>query len=192
MGLSLQTQESMVSSNLHLLLLLIVIVIVVCQGVSGSSSGRGVGSVRSSSLKSEDAAVAGSHQSSFYTYEDYGSTGVEGADYADYEYGLDEEGEEDRQDLGLVGIFGLGGIGLATLGTVFASAMFGALMAPVVSGAFSSLSEQISDSEFELPELPFRALRHAVIDDRRSFTESPILSWIDLVESMYTALGRRV
>ena len=41
-------------------------------GVSGSSSGRGVGSVRSSSLKSEDAAVAGSHQSSFYTYEDYG------------------------------------------------------------------------------------------------------------------------
>ena len=103
----------------------------------------------------------------------------------------------------------LGGIGLATLGTIFASAMFGALMAPVVSGAFSrfqlnclftnchdphsfssseqcssqvtiywvtklihllrvfllnlqysSLSEQISDSEFELPELPFRALRH--------------------------------
>ena len=86
----------------------------------------------------------------------------------------------------------LGGIGLATMGTVFASAMFGALMAPVVSGAFSrfashplscqidssspcphtllrmfllnlqysSLSEQISDSEFELPELPFRALRH--------------------------------
>ena len=31
----------------------------------------------------------------------------------------------------------LGGVGLATLGTVFASAMFGALMAPVVSGAFS-------------------------------------------------------
>ena len=90
----------------------------------------------------------------------------------------------------------LGGIGLATLGTVFASAMFGALMAPVVSGAFSrytlhlhfcyifsllprkkkntllrmfllnlqysSLSEQISDSEFELPELPFRALRHGM------------------------------
>ena len=103
----------------------------------------------------------------------------------------------------------LGGIGLATMGTIFASAMFGALMAPVVSGAFSrfqfiflftnwhyphsfssseqcssqvtiywvtklihllrvfllnlqysSLSEQISDSEFELPELPFRALRH--------------------------------
>ena len=25
---------------------------------------------------------------------------------------------------------------------------------------YSSLSEQISDSEFELPELPFRALRH--------------------------------
>merc|ERR1712088_996526 len=187
-ALTLQTQESMVSSTTLLLLTL------VCQGLAGSSSSnRGVGSVRSSSsLKSEDAAVAGSHQSSFYTYEDYGSTGVEGADYADYEYGLDEEGEEDRQDLGLVGIFGLGGIGLATLGTVFASAMFGALMAPVVSGAFSSLSEQISDSEFELPELPFRALRHAVIDDRRSFTESPILSWIDLAESMYSALGRRV
>merc|ERR1712203_816531 len=187
MGLTLQTQESMVSSKPLFLL-----VIVVCQGVSGSSSSRGVGSVRSSSLKSEDAAASGSHQSSFYTYEDYGSTGVEGADYADYEYGLDEEGEEDRQDLGLVGIFGLGGVGLATLGTVFASAMFGALMAPVVSGAFSSLQEQISDSEFELPELPFRALRHAVIDDRRSFTESPILSWIDLAESMYTALGKRV
>merc|ERR1712037_984371 len=188
MGLTLQTQESMVSSTTLLL------VTVVCQGVAAgsSSSHRGVGSVRGSSLKNEDAAAAGSqHQSSFYTYEDYGSTGVEGADYVDYEYGLDEEGEEDRQDLGLVGIFGLGGIGLATMGTVFASAMFGALMAPVVSGAFSSLSEQISDSEFELPELPFRALRHAVIDDRRSFTESPILSWIDMAESMYTALGGR-
>ena len=31
----------------------------------------------------------------------------------------------------------------------------------------------------------------AVIDDRRSFTESPILSWIDMAESMYTALGGR-
>ena len=31
-ALSLQTQESMVSSNLHLLLLLLLIVIVVCQG----------------------------------------------------------------------------------------------------------------------------------------------------------------
>merc|ERR1712088_1216495 len=156
MGLTLQTQESMVSSKILLL------IVTVCQGVFGSSNSRGVGSVRS--LKSEDAAAAGSHQSSFYTYEDYGSTGVDGADYVDYEYGLNEDGEEDRQDLGL------GGIGLATLGTVFASAMFGALMAPVVSGAFSrmfllnlqysSLSEQISDSDFELPELPFRALRH--------------------------------
>merc|ERR1712088_304779 len=172
MGLTLQTQESMVSSKILLL------IVTVCQGVFGSSNSRGVGSVRS--LKSEDAAAAGSHQSSFYTYEDYGSTGVDGADYVDYEYGLNEDGEEDRQD-----------IGLATLGTVFASAMFGALMAPVVSGAFSSLSEQISDSDFELPELPFRALRHAVIDDRRSFTESPILSWIDMAESMYTALGGR-
>merc|ERR1711971_317869 len=188
MGLTLQTQESMVSSTTLLLLLSTVL----CQGLAGSSSSnRGVGSVRNPSLKqNEDAQVAGSHQSSFYTYEGYGSTGVDGADYADYEY--EGEGEEDRQDLGLVGIFGLGGIGLATLGTVFASAMFGALMAPVVHGAFSSLSEQISDSEFELPELPFRALRHAVIDDRRSFTDSPILSWIDLAESMYTALGRRV
>merc|ERR1711953_453907 len=166
MGPTLQTQESMVSSTTLLLLTL------VCQGLAGSSSSnRGVDSVRSSSSKNnEDAAIAGSHQSSFYTYEDYGSTGVDGAAYVDYEYGLNEDGEEDRQDLGLVGIFGLGGIGLATLGTVFASAMFGALMAPVVSGAFSrmfllnlqysSLSEQISDSEFELPELPFRALRH--------------------------------
>merc|ERR1719242_537354 len=169
----------------------LLLVTVVCQGVAAgsSSSNRGLGSVRISSLKSEDAAAAGSHQSSFYTYEDYGSTGADGADYVDYEYGLNEDGEEDRQDLGLVGIFGLGGIGLATLGTVFASAMFGALMAPVVSGAFSSLSEQISDSEFELPELPFRALRHAVIDDRRSLAESSILSWIEHAESMYTALG---
>merc|ERR1711920_204170 len=179
--LTLQTQESMVSSKILLL------IVTVCQGVFGSSNSRGVGSVRS--LKSEDAAAAGSHQSSFYTYEDYGSTGVDGADYVDYEYGLNEDGEEDRQDLGLVGIFGLGGIGLATMGTIFASAMFGALMAPVVSGAFSSLSDQISDSEFELPELPFRALRHAVIDDRRSFTDSSILSWIEHAESMYTALG---
>merc|ERR1712203_35984 len=180
--LTSQTLKSMVSSKnlLHLLLIGLV-----CTGVVGSSSGRG--GVRST--KSEDAAIAGSHQSSFYTYEDYGSTGLDGSDYVDYEYG--EEGEADRQDLGLVGIFGLGGIGLATMGTIFASAMFGALMAPVVSGAFSSLSDQISDSEFELPELPFRALRHAVIDDRRSFTESPILSWIDMAESMYTALGGR-
>merc|ERR1712083_256368 len=206
--LTLQTQESMVSSKILLL------IVTVCQGVFGSSNSRGVGSVRS--LKSEDAAAAGSHQSSFYTYEDYGgaesvihlhvhtdpnkrlqitsSTGVDGADFVDYEYGINEEGEEDRQDLGLVGIFGLGGIGLATLGTVFASAMFGALMAPVVSGAFSSLSEQISDSEFELPELPFRALRHAVIDDRQGKARqgkarSSILSWIEHAESMYTALG---
>merc|ERR1712004_204594 len=159
--LTFQTLKSMVSSKNLLYLLLIGLV---CKGVVGSSSGRGA--VRSQ--KSEDAAIAGSHQSSFYTYEDYGSTGLDGSDYVDYEYG--EEGEADRQDLGLVGIFGLGGIGLATMGTIFASAMFGALMAPVVSGAFSrvfllnlqysSLSEQISDSEFELPELPFRALRH--------------------------------
>merc|ERR1712117_80625 len=178
--LTSQTLKSMVSSKnlLHLLLIGLV-----CTGVVGSSSGRG--GVRSQ--KSEDAAIAGSHQSSFYTYEDYGSTGLDRSDYVDYEYG--EEGEADRQDLGLVGIFGLGGIGLATMGTIFASAMFGALMAPVVSGAFSSLSEQISDSEFELPELPFRALRHAVIDDRRSFTESPILSWIDTAESLYSTLG---
>merc|ERR1712117_373997 len=173
--LTSQTLKSMVSSKnlLHLLLIGLV-----CTGVVGSSSGRG--GVRSP--KSEDPAIAGSHQSSFYTYEDYGSTGLDGSDYV-------EEGEADRQDLGLVGIFGLGGIGLATLGTIFASAMFGALMAPVVSGAFSSLSEQISDSEFELPELPFRALRHAVIDDRRSFTDSSILSWIDTAESLYSALG---
>ena len=45
-------------------------------GVSGSSSSRGVGSVRSSSLKSEDAAASGSHQSSFYTYEDYGGWNI--------------------------------------------------------------------------------------------------------------------
>ena len=32
----------------------------------------------------------------------------------------------------------------------------------------------------------------AVIDDRRSFTESPVLSWIDMAESMYSALGGRV
>merc|ERR1719153_2244163 len=161
----------MVSSKnlLHLLLIGLV-----CTGVVGSSSGRG----GARSQKSEDAAIAGSHQSSFYTYEDYGSTGLDGSDYVDYEYG--EEGEADRQDLGLVGIFGLGGIGLATLGTIFASAMF---------GAFSSLSEQISDSDFELPELPFRALRHAVIDDRRSFTDSSILSWIDTAESLYSTLG---
>merc|ERR1711953_1089092 len=200
--LTSQTLKSMVSSKnlLHLLLIGLV-----CTGVVGSSSGRG--GVRSQ--KSEDAAIAGSHQSSFYTYEDYGeaesvihlhvhtdpnkqlritsSTGLDGSDYVDYEYG--EEGEADRQDLGLVGIFGLGGIGLATLGTIFASAMFGALMAPVVSGAFSSLSEQISDSEFELPELPFRALRHAVTDDRRSLAESSILSWIDTAESLYSTLG---
>merc|ERR1712066_1219338 len=123
MGLTSQTLKSMVSSKnlLHLLLIGLV-----CTGVVGSSSGRG--GVRSQ--KSEDAAIAGSHQSSFYTYEDYGSTGLDGSDYVDYEYG--EEGEADRQDLGL------GGIGLATMGTIFASAMFGALMAPVVSGAFSS------------------------------------------------------
>merc|ERR1712018_787320 len=103
MGLTLQTQESMVSSTTLLLLLSTVL----CQGLAGSSSSnRGVGSVRNPSLKqNEDVHVAGSHQSSFYTYEDYGSTGVDGADYVDYEY--EGEGEEDRQDLGLVGSSGL-------------------------------------------------------------------------------------
>merc|ERR1711972_1202170 len=162
--LTSQTLKSMVSSKnlLHLLLIGLV-----CTGVVGSSSGRG--GVRSQ--KSEDAAIAGSHQSSFYTYEDYGSTGFDGSDYVDYEYG--EEGEADRQDLGLVGIFGLGGIGLATLGTIFASAMFGALMAPVVSGAFSSLSERSqtqnlncqscpsehSDMQLLMTDVPSRILR---------------------------------
>ena len=47
--------------------------ILVFSGVVGSSSGRG-GAVRSQ--KSEDAAIAGSHQSSFYTYEDYGGWNI--------------------------------------------------------------------------------------------------------------------
>ena len=47
--------------------------IMVFSGVVGSSSGRG-GAVRSQ--KSEDAAIAGSHQSSFYTYEDYGGWNI--------------------------------------------------------------------------------------------------------------------
>ena len=46
--------------------------ILVFSGVVGSSSGRG--GVRSQ--KSEDAAIAGSHQSSFYTYEDYGGWNI--------------------------------------------------------------------------------------------------------------------
>ena len=46
--------------------------ILVFSGVVGSSSGRGA--VRSQ--KSEDAAIAGSHQSSFYTYEDYGGWNI--------------------------------------------------------------------------------------------------------------------
>ena len=48
--------------------------LVIFSGLAGSSSSnRGVGSVRNPSLKqNEDAQVAGSHQSSFYTYEDYG------------------------------------------------------------------------------------------------------------------------
>ena len=49
--------------------------ILVFSGVVGSSSGRG-GAVRSQ--KSEDAAIAGSHQSSFYTYEDYGGWNIFG------------------------------------------------------------------------------------------------------------------
>ena len=48
--------------------------ILVFSGVVGSSSGRGA--VRSQ--KSEDAAIAGSHQSSFYTYEDYGGWNIFG------------------------------------------------------------------------------------------------------------------
>ena len=46
--------------------------ILVFSGVVGSSSGRG----GARSPKSEDAAIAGSHQSSFYTYEDYGGWNI--------------------------------------------------------------------------------------------------------------------
>ena len=46
--------------------------ILVFSGVVGSSSGRG----GARSQKSEDAAIAGSHQSSFYTYEDYGGSNI--------------------------------------------------------------------------------------------------------------------
>ena len=46
--------------------------ILVFSGVVGSSSGRG----GARSPKSEDAAIAGSHQSSFYTYEDYGGSNI--------------------------------------------------------------------------------------------------------------------
>ena len=48
----------------------------------------------------------------------------------------------------------LGGIGLATLGTIFASAMFGALMAPVVSGAFSRFQFKIVISQIGILRIP--------------------------------------
>ena len=80
---------------------------------------------------------------------------------------------------------------------------------------YFSLSERISESDFELPELPFRAMKYgkvcntslillfrisfltnpripvtASLDDRRSLDASSLLSWIDSAEQLYSALGQ--
>ena len=79
---------------------------------------------------------------------------------------------------------------------------------------YFSLSERISESDFELPELPFRAMKYgktcyrswtllqiasltnphiavtASLDDRRSLDASSLLSWIDSAEQLYTALSQ--
>jgi len=154
---------------------------VICIGVSKTQ-------LHSSSPVSSPSAVSYSDGG----YYSYGSPSP--AYYTDYS-DLTEEGVAvDRQDLNpvaLIGFFGrLGGLGIATVGFIFLSAVLGSLIAPIILGVFQRVTERIFEPGFQLPELPFRSLRFAEIDDRRSLASSlhPV-SWIlsSLADSGYRA-----
>ena len=59
--------------------------------------------------------------------------------------------QEDRQDIGL-----FGGVGTGVILSALAAAFLGSLLARAISGGVG----QVTNMEFRLPDLPFRALRY--------------------------------
>ena len=84
-------------------------------------------------------------------YYNYGS-------YPSYDYDYDAvypaTSQGDRQDIGL-----FGGLGAGVIATAVAAAFIGSMLAPAISAGVGRVFS-ISNMEFKLPELPFRALRY--------------------------------
>ena len=83
-------------------------------------------------------------------YYNYGS-------YPSYDYDAvypATASQGDRQDIGL-----FGGLGAGVIAAAVAAAFIGSMLAPAISAGVGRVFS-ISNMEFKLPELPFRALRY--------------------------------
>ena len=82
----------------------------------------------------------------YYSYGSYPSY--------DYDAVYPATSQEDRQDIGV-----FSGVGAGVIAAAVAAAFIGSMLAPAISAGVGRVFS-ISNMEFKLPELPFRALRY--------------------------------
>eukprot|EP00091_Calanus_sinicus_P016901 TRINITY_DN36543_c0_g1_i1.p1 TRINITY_DN36543_c0_g1~~TRINITY_DN36543_c0_g1_i1.p1 ORF type:complete len:164 (-),score=28.27 TRINITY_DN36543_c0_g1_i1:104-595(-) len=131
-----------------------------------------LGSSRGATAQSDANAEPEVHTASLspdpgYNYASYPSY--------DYDAVYAATSQEDRQDIGLYG-----GVGAGVILTAVAAAFLGSLLAPAISVGVG----RVMSMEFRLPELPFRALRYDLLDDRSLVADLP---WLDNLETVYEA-----
>jgi len=95
----------------------------------------------------------------------------------DYDTVYPPTAQAERQDISV--------LGAPVLFMAAAAAFLGSLIAPAISTGVG----RVLTMEFKLPELPFRALRYDLVDDRSLGTQ--IAGWISSLESLYEA-GREI